>query len=386
MLYQNARQVLLHFHIKSVLGSKPPSACPALSGPAGLTVMAGRLSESELHYPSRLLEYLNGFRVSKVIFSACELGVFDLLAQSQKPLSAEAVAQELRISADGAERLLDALVGIGLLEVEAAEREALYSATELSNTYLTRTGGKSLHGMTVYLSQTVYPLWGNLTETIREGKNQNEKTFGIPSEDIFKAIYRSDEEMLKFMGLMNSTWAIDGHDVVTAFDLSPFKTVVDLGGCGGALARELSREYPSADVSVLDVPRVVQAAKQHFSQTDDTIRFVEGDFFSGEIPPSDLYILARIIHDWKEGKALQLLQKVHRSCRPGGGVLIVEALLFENRRGPITAQIFSLNMMVQTQGRECPPSHYRHLLSAAGFRNVQVHRTGKSYDAILGTK
>lgn len=66
--------------------------------------------------------------------------------------------------------------------------------------------------------------------------------------------------------------------------------------------------------------------------------------------------------------------------------MIVEALLFENRRGPITAQIFSLNMMVQTKGRERPPSHYRHLLSAAGFHNVQVHRTGKSYDAILGTK
>lgn len=64
-----------------------------------------------------------------MIFSACELGVFDLLAQSQKPLRAETVAQELAISADGAERLLDALVGIGLLEVEAAEDkgELIYS-------------------------------------------------------------------------------------------------------------------------------------------------------------------------------------------------------------------------------------------------------------------
>ncbi len=42
--------------------------------------------------------------------------------------------------------------------------------------------------------------------------------------------FRSEEEMLKFMGLMNSTWVIDGHDIVTAFDLSSFKTVIDLGG------------------------------------------------------------------------------------------------------------------------------------------------------------
>lgn len=41
---------------------------------------------------------------------------------------------------------------------------------------------------------------------------------------------RSEEEMLKFMGLMNSSWVLDGHDIVTAFNLSCFKTIVDLGG------------------------------------------------------------------------------------------------------------------------------------------------------------
>ncbi len=41
---------------------------------------------------------------------------------------------------------------------------------------------------------------------------------------------RSEEEMLKFMGLMNSSWALDGHDIVTAFNLSGFQNIVDLGG------------------------------------------------------------------------------------------------------------------------------------------------------------
>lgn len=70
----------------------------------------------------------------------------------------------------------------------------------------------------------------------------------------------------------------------------------------------------------------------------------------------------------------------------GGGVLIAEALLFENRRGPTTVQMFSLNMLVQTEGKEHPPSHYTRLLTDAGFRDVQVCRTGKSYDAILALK
>ncbi len=43
-------------------------------------------------------------------------------------------------------------------------------------------------------------------------------------------MYRSDEEMVKFMQLMNSIWNICGKDVVMAFDLSPFKIICDLGG------------------------------------------------------------------------------------------------------------------------------------------------------------
>ncbi|XP_071238549.1 acetylserotonin O-methyltransferase 2 isoform X2 [Salvelinus alpinus] len=307
--------------------------------------MAEHLSQSELDYPFKLLEYFNGFRVSKVIFSACELGVFDLLLLSQKPLSAELVAQELGASVDGIERLLDVLVGVDILEVEQIDGTACYSSTDVANLYLAKGSAKSLHDMIIYQSQTIYPLWNNMVHAVREGKNQNEKTFGISPEDIFQTIYRSEEEMLKFMGLMNSTWILDGHDIVTAFDLSCFKAMVDLGGCSGALARELSKAYPSSSVTVLDLPTVIQTARQHFSEQDDTIVFQEG-----------------------------------------GGVLLVEALLFENRRGPVMAQIFSLNMLVQTEGKEHPPSQYSNMLSFAGFHNVQVCRTGKSYDAILAIK
>lgn len=70
----------------------------------------------------------------------------------------------------------------------------------------------------------------------------------------------------------------------------------------------------------------------------------------------------------------------------GGGVLLVEAVLFENRRGPIIAQLFSLNMLVQAEGREHPPSDYNRMLTHAGFTNIQVCRTGKSYDAILAVR
>lgn len=47
--------------------------------------------------------------------------MFDLLLRSQEPVSARHVAQELSTSVDGMERLLDALVGIEILEVETKD-------------------------------------------------------------------------------------------------------------------------------------------------------------------------------------------------------------------------------------------------------------------------
>lgn len=47
--------------------------------------------------------------------------MFDLLLKSHEAMSAQQVAQELGTSVDGTERLLDALVGIEILEVEKAE-------------------------------------------------------------------------------------------------------------------------------------------------------------------------------------------------------------------------------------------------------------------------
>lgn len=70
----------------------------------------------------------------------------------------------------------------------------------------------------------------------------------------------------------------------------------------------------------------------------------------------------------------------------GGGVLLVEALLYEDGSGPLTAQLYSLNMLVQTEGRERSAAQYAALLAAAGFSDIQHRFTGKIYDAVLARK
>ncbi|XP_029459509.1 acetylserotonin O-methyltransferase-like isoform X5 [Rhinatrema bivittatum] len=303
-------------------------------------------SSEDLDFPKKLIEYRDGFLVSKTMFTACELGVFDLLLESEVPLSSAVIAQHLGSSADGMERLLSACVGLKLLEVDLKNEEAFYRNTELSSLYLTRSSPKSLYHMMMFYSQSMYLCWHYLTDAVRDGGNQTERAFGVPFKKCYNAIYRSEEEMITFMHCMNSLWHLCKKDVLTLFDLSLFPNVCDLGGCSGALAKECISLYPASTVTIYDLPKVLQIAKKHFISPDE-----------------------------------------HRiSFQEGGAVLLVEELLNEDRSGPVTSQLQSLNMLVLLEGKEWTPAEFNKLLTAVGFKDIQVRTTGKIFNAILGRK
>uniref|UniRef100_A0A8C6T497 Acetylserotonin O-methyltransferase n=1 Tax=Neogobius melanostomus TaxID=47308 RepID=A0A8C6T497_9GOBI len=305
----------------------------------------------------------------QTVFTSCELGVFDAIQEAQRPLSAEELSVAVGASLDGMERLLAACTGLQLLETHQENGQVLYRNSEEASVYLTRSSPVSLYHSIQYSSKTIYLCWHYLTDAIRDGKNQYEKAFGVNSKDLFQALYRSDEEMVKFMRLMNSIWNICGRDVVTAFDLSPFKVICDLGGCSGALAKHCTSAYPQCTVTIFDLPKVVHTSREHFvTQAHNRIGFHEGDFFKDPIPEADLYILARILHDWTDQCCVELLTRVYKACKPG------QCLLYEDGSGPLTAQLYSLNMLVQTEGRERSAAQYSHRF------------TGKTYDAVLGCK
>ncbi|KAJ1116245.1 hypothetical protein NDU88_004461 [Pleurodeles waltl] len=124
-------------------------------------------SSEDLQYPRLLLQYRDGFLVSKAMFTACELGVFDLLQESGAPLSSAVIAERLQASADGMERLLCTCVGLKLLETEMSNMEALYKNTDLSAIYLTKSSQRSLLPMMWYFSDTLYKYMNHLTDAVR---------------------------------------------------------------------------------------------------------------------------------------------------------------------------------------------------------------------------
>jgi acetylserotonin N-methyltransferase len=331
--------------------------------------------------PGIVVDLLQGYRRSKVMFAGVRLGVFDALQTG--PQTAVLLAVRLSCNTDALERLLGALVGVGLLRKHGES----FSNTEVAATYLTSASPMRMTGYINYSNDVGWQLWGKLEDAVREGTNRWKQCYGW-DEPIFASFFKTDEAATEFLMGMHGFGIISSPAVVSALDLGRFTQLVDLGGATGHLAIAACTRYPQLRATVFDLPTARPLAKQIIggSSVADRIDIVTGDFFADPLPHGDLYALGRILHDWTEDKIAKLLRKVYESLPPGGALLVCEKMLFDDKLGPGWAQMQDLNMLVCTEGKERTLAEYEQLLWNAGFSEVVGCRTLTPIDAILATK
>jgi hypothetical protein len=79
-----------------------------------------------------------------------------------------------------------------------------------------------------------------------------------------------------------------------------------------------------------------------------------------------------ILHDWDEVKCRGILKKCFDALPPGGMVIISELLVNDEKAGPAPAALMSLNMLIETEGRNYTPSEYSAWLREAGFTSIKT--------------
>lgn len=330
---------------------------------------------------SIVLELIGAFRRSKAMFSAVALGIFDHLEKN--PQTAEALAAKLDVNASALCRLLNACVALGLL----ARRGEEYHNTATASNYLVVLSPDTLAGYITYSDESLYLLWSHLDDAVREGTNRWTQVFG-GRDALFSHYFRDEASTASFLGGMHGFGRITSPLIVRAFDLSRFAHAVDLGGATGHLAIAACEAYPNLRATVLDLASAEPFARAHIEESGmaQSINFVAGDFFTGDLPKGDLYLLSRILHDWDQAQILKLLRKIYATLLPGGGLLVAETLLDEDRSGPVYSLMQDLNMLVCTDGKERTFPEYRELLESAGFVKVEYRQTGSVLDAVLALK
>jgi acetylserotonin N-methyltransferase len=331
--------------------------------------------------PTIILDLIQGFRCSKTMFTAVSLGVFDALADGPKTLPV--LTAELRAHPDALERLLNACVCLGLLERDAQD----YRNTSAATAYLCKSSPLRMTGYITYSNDVLWKLWEHLEDAIREGTHRWRQTYGWDGP-LFDHFFHSEAAKREFLIGMHGYGVMTSPHVVAAFDLSGFQHLVDLGSATGHLAIAACQRYPNLRATVFDLPAAVPLAREVVgsSSVSQRVSVVAGDFFVDPLPAGDLFALGRIVHDWAEQKILTLLTRIQQQLPPGGGLLLAEKLLTEDKRAPLLAHMQSLNMLVCTEGKERTLTEYEALLRRVGFDDVVGCRTPAALDAVLARK
>ena len=307
--------------------------------------------------PVPVLELLDAFRCSKILFAAVALGVFDRL--EERTATVQELAEALSADADALERLLNACVFLKLLTRQAEK----YANTPAASVYLCLRSPRRVTGYLTYSNTVLWKMWDHLEDAVRDGTHRWPQTFGIEGP-LFTQFFRSEDNKREFLLGMHGQGQLSSPEVVKAFDLSRFKQLVDLGGATGHLAMAACRRYPHLRAVVFDLPVVVPLAREMIAVTevDDRVDVLAGDFFTDPLPEADLYAVGRILHDWSEDKIHKLLHKIHERLPVGGALLVC------------------------TEGKERTLAEYQSLLQAAGFSQVEGRRTDSPLDAVLAVK
>ncbi|KAM5125427.1 putative bifunctional dTTP/UTP pyrophosphatase/methyltransferase protein isoform 2-T2 [Callospermophilus lateralis] len=340
--------------------------------------------EAQPPFPAGLLDLIDGFKVSKALFTACRLQVFDLLSDGA-PRGAADVARALDASVCGTRRLLEVCVALGLLR----KTEQGYSNTELAGRHLVSGGARSLHGLILHSDQRTWDLFSHLERALREGPRPHP---GAPGDQDGQPGDQGGppcrETQLQALKAAHTLSTLTARRLASAFDLSRFSSACLLGGCRGALAWELARECPRLEVTVLDVPDELEQVSCFQPQGGPTVRvsLVPGDPSRDVLPAADLYILPRLLPDWPDDKVHQLLRRVAGCCRPGGGLLLAEVALDEDPGAARRGLRQKLDLLVQTPGRDWTLGEGRRLLEQHGFGDMQVAPAGDFPGAVLGIR
>ncbi|WP_317441117.1 methyltransferase [Streptomyces collinus] len=310
-----------------------------------------------------------GYTTSAITHTAFELGLPDLLETG--PRSADDLAEEAGAHGPSLHRLLRAMAALGITRETGNADFALTEAGAL----LGSKGAGSMDALArLLVHESMWRPWQGLTESVRTGEPVFESQFGM---DYWAYMKQHPDVSDLFNAAMGDASQAVGTAVAAAYDLTRFRTVVDVGGGNGTLLAALLQATPGLRGIVFDSPPGVAQAEDHLvaAGVGDRCEAKAGDFLEALPEGGDLYVFKSVIHDWDDERATTILRNCRRVLPADGRLLIVEPVVPEavtvSPADPFP-YLNDLNMMVSLRGKERTRSEYEALLTAAGFRLCDI--------------
>jgi len=305
-----------------------------------------------------LRELWGGFRASRVLITANNLGVFERLSTEK---DARQVARLIGANRRATEILLDALTGLGLLK----KKNGKYINSKTSEMFLVRKSSY-YQGDIIRHADSLWKNWSGLDDVVISGRPN-----------------RVSHNHESFIRGMHNIAVLKAGAVLDAIGLKGVRRALDLGGGPGTYSIEMARR--GVEATIFDLPDTIKIAKNIVRKSKvKSVKFISGDFLNSDIGSEyDMVFISQILHALSVDDSKYLLRKASTSLNPKGRIVIQEFYIDKERTSPRDSALFSVNMLVNTSGGRCySPEEIKSWLREIGLRAISKKLLG---DVVLIT-
>lgn len=306
-----------------------------------------RLREPRTDILDELSGELTGAWRTFTVAAAVALGLFDAL-----PADAATLATRLRAYRPALSRLLRALGEMGLAERTS---EGTWICTE-SGRLLRGDDPLSLRDAAIHWATTALGGWQQLPALlVAEDRRPQGSWFSSMADDP-KAVASNQRAMSGYARHESDALAASVH-------WGQHTVIIDGGGGDCTVAVALARRHLEPVFTVLERPEVADLAD---IPTDIAARVavVGADILEPWPVRADAVVLSRVLHDWDDTRAEQILRCARTALSETGHLYVVEGVLDEHS---YEGGLLDIHMLCTVGGRERTLGEFERLLSRAGF-------------------
>lgn len=352
---------------------------PARSGGTSMQVANEEPTAEERAAAAAVLGMIGGIHISRAVYVAAELGIADILASG--PRTAAQLSEATRTHQPSLYRVLRLLASLGVL-IEHENRS--FSLTVLGDRLRADVPASMRSWAMLTESIGGVQAFERIIETVRTGK----PGFDIVHRmTIFDFIDQHPQQTQGFQAAMSERTAALARSVARGYDFSSMRAIADIGGGTGTLLVAILRAHGHLCGVLLERPAATAEASGvlRAAGVADRCEIAAGDFFQGVPEGADGYILANVLHDWDDVRAVQILRMCQQAVARHGRVLIIERLIPAGPADAVPVLVSDLNMLVFTGGQERTTAQYGQLLVTPGNLG-KVQAVAPPYGVIEGTR
>lgn len=313
--------------------------------------------------PQRIIQMGWAFALPNAIESALRNRIFDVLDSGS--MTAREAAHQAGCSERGIEALLQLLTAMELVQ----HANGKYSLTPESATFLVSTKSSYQGKFFLHISEDIVPQFQQLAETVRTGKPARR----VNMEEVGSEFFRRFVDALLPMN-MAAAQLVARH--LASQRKAETTRILDLAAGSGVWGIAMAQAFPKAQLTAVDFPNVLPVTRECVQRFGIDARFhaVAGDVLDANLGTGySIATLGHILHSEGEERSRALLKKTYDALDQGGTIVIAEFLLNEDRTSPMSAAVFNVNMLVNTdKGRTYTFGELRHWLTESGFVNVRT--------------